>query len=67
VEVDVADETGEPLRGARYFITNGGTRIEGRLDDSGHARIDGIDPATTEIHFPDFEDKNDDDKGGDDG
>ena len=47
------DEQGVPMAGARYVVkTAGGEELLGTLDDSGKARIDGIDPGSCVVKFP---------------
>jgi hypothetical protein len=45
----------KPVAGARYRIeTPEGNVIEGTLDGSGKARVDGIDPGDCKVTFPDL-------------
>lgn len=56
VDVQLVDEDGEPVGGARYKlkITDGSTR-EGTLDSSGRIRVSNIDPGTCQVWFPDYD------------
>ena len=56
VDVQLIDEEGEPVAGARYIlkITDGSKRA-GTLDASGRVRVTNIDPGTCEVWFPDFD------------
>ncbi len=55
IEIELYDTADRPVTGQRYRITlpDGSTR-EGRLDGRGFARIDGIDPGTCRVTFPDL-------------
>lgn len=56
IDIQLVDEDGEPIPGERYIlkITDGSTR-EGNLDDSGRVRVNGIDPGTCTVVFPDLD------------
>jgi len=58
VDVQLLDEDGEPIPGERYIlkITDGSVR-EGSLDASGRVRVNGIDPGTCTVTFPDLDTK----------
>ena len=57
IEIELVDEEDNPVPGEKYRITlpDGKTLAEGRLDDKGFARVDGIDPGTCKITFPDLD------------
>ena len=56
VAIELHDQKGRPMRGERYQIKlPDGTVKEGKLDDDGKARIDGIDPGSCKITFPDID------------
>jgi hypothetical protein len=57
IDIELKDDEGNPVKNARYsvLLPNGTTR-EGRLDDNGKAREDGLDPGKCTVSFPDFED-----------
>jgi type VI secretion system secreted protein VgrG len=54
IEIKLVDETKSPVPGEPYSITlpDGQTVASGTLDEKGFARIDGIDPGTCQITFP---------------
>jgi hypothetical protein len=56
IDIELKDTDGNPVGGARYVVglPNGTTR-EGVLDDHGKARVDGIDPGTCTVSFPEFD------------
>ena len=53
IEIRLIGEDDKPIPGERYRLelTDGSTR-EGRLDDKGQARVDGIDPGNCTVTFP---------------
>jgi type VI secretion system secreted protein VgrG len=57
IEIELIDEQGKPVPGEHYRITlpDGTTLAEGRLDMKGRARVDGIDPGTCKVTFPDLD------------
>jgi type VI secretion system secreted protein VgrG len=57
IEIEMVDEDNNPVPGEAYSITlpDGETVAEGTLDDKGFARVDGIDPGTCQITFPDLD------------
>jgi uncharacterized Zn-binding protein involved in type VI secretion len=56
IEVSLVDDAGNPVPHERYRVTapDGDVR-EGFLDDRGLARVDGIDPGTCQITFPNLD------------
>ena len=53
IEIRLIGEDDQPIPGERYRIElPDGTTREGRLDDKGKARVDGIDPGTCAVTFP---------------
>jgi type VI secretion system secreted protein VgrG len=53
IEIKLVDEEKNPVPGEPYSITlPDATVASGTLDDKGFARIDGIDPGTCQITFP---------------
>jgi hypothetical protein len=54
IEIKLVDEQNNPVPGEPYSITlsDGETVAEGTLDEKGFARIDGIEPGTCQITFP---------------
>jgi type VI secretion system secreted protein VgrG len=57
IEIELVDEEKNPVPGEAYRITlpDGETVAEGTLDDKGLARVEGIDPGTCKITFPDLD------------
>jgi hypothetical protein len=56
IEIALVDENGDPVPGVSYEIKlPDGTLQTGNLDSRGLARIDGIDPGTCRVSFPDFD------------
>ncbi|MBV9496721.1 MAG: carboxypeptidase regulatory-like domain-containing protein [Acidobacteria bacterium] len=58
IEIELVDEDGKPLAGEAYLVElPDGSQRTGRTDVNGKARIDGIDPGTAKVSFPDFDKK----------
>ncbi len=57
IEIVLVDEADKPVAGERYKITlpDGTTVREGSLDDKGFARVDGIEPGTCKVTFPELD------------
>lgn len=57
IEVQMLNEAGEPVTGMAYRITlpDGETVAEGTLDEKGSARIEGIEPGSCKVTFPDLD------------
>jgi hypothetical protein len=56
IEIALVDENGDPVPGQAYKIClPNGKVLTGTLDSRGLARVDGIDPGTCKVHFPDLE------------
>jgi type VI secretion system secreted protein VgrG len=56
IEIELVDEEDNPVPGERYQITlPDGSVARGTLDENGFARIDGIEPGTCQVTFPDFD------------
>jgi type VI secretion system secreted protein VgrG len=56
IEIELVDQDDQPVAGERYRITlPGGSVEQGNLDQNGYARVDGIEPGTCEITFPDLD------------
>lgn len=63
IEIVLKDEAGNPVPGETYEITvPDGTVARGSLDKNGMARVDGIDPGSCQVTFPNL-DKDSWDKG----
>jgi type VI secretion system secreted protein VgrG len=57
IEIELVDEEDNPVPGEVYRITlpDGETVAEGTLDDKGLARVEGIEPGTCQITFPELD------------
>jgi hypothetical protein len=56
IEIELLDAAEHPMAGQRYRLTlpDGSVR-DGRLDARGFARVDGFDPGTCQVTFPDLD------------
>ena len=56
IEISLVDERGHPVPGHAYKIRlPDGTVKTGYLDSRGLARVDGIDPGTCKVTFPELD------------
>lgn len=56
IEIELVDGDGKPVPYERYWILlTDGTSREGRLDEKGFARFDGLDPGECDVRFPDLD------------
>jgi type VI secretion system secreted protein VgrG len=56
IEIELVDKDQKPVPGERYRITlPDGAVAEGTLNEKGFARVDGIEPGTCQITFPNLE------------
>lgn len=56
IEIELVDEEDEPVPGEKYEIElPDGSVAKGTLNGDGLARIDGIDPGTCQITFPNLD------------
>lgn len=56
IEIKLKDDEGNPVPYAPYRIKlPDGTIMEGSLDGDGSARVDGIDPGSAQVSFPDID------------
>jgi hypothetical protein len=56
IEIEMVDEEKNPVPGERYRITLADETVaEGTLDDKGFARVEGIEPGTCKITFPELD------------
>ena len=57
IEIDLVDEDDQPVPGEKYKITlpDGETVAQGTLDHKGFARVEGIEPGTCEVTFPNLD------------
>ncbi len=54
IEIELVDDQGEPVSGELYFVElPDGSSKSGRTNAQGYARIDGVDPGTAKVSFPD--------------
>ncbi|PYS40769.1 MAG: hypothetical protein DMG14_09475 [Acidobacteria bacterium] len=53
VEIELVDGEGKPIPSEKYLLElPDGKKREGMLDSEGRARVDGIDPGTCKVSFP---------------
>lgn len=56
IEIELVDEDGNPVPGEEYAITlPDGSVSSGTLDERGFARVDGIDPGSCKVTFPNLD------------
>ena len=57
IEIELVDKKNKPVSGEAYRVTlpDGATVAEGTLDEKGFARVEGIDPGTCKVTFPNLE------------
>jgi len=56
VALEMKDEDGKPLAHARYVVEMpDGSKREGRLNENGYVRIDGVSPGQCKVTFPDYD------------
>jgi type VI secretion system secreted protein VgrG len=56
IEIELVDEEDNPVPGEKYRITlPNGKVAQGTLDHEGFARVEGIDPGTCQITFPELD------------
>lgn len=56
IELELVDEADEPVPSEKYEIKlPDGSLKKGTLDGNGFARVDGIEPGSCEITFPDLD------------
>jgi hypothetical protein len=58
IELELLDDAGLPVADEAYFVElpDGSTK-SGRTDAQGRARVEGVDPGTAKISFPDLDKK----------
>lgn len=56
IEIELLDDEGKPIANEAWFVElpDGSTK-SGRTDANGFARIDGVDPGTAKVSFPDLD------------
>ncbi len=57
IEIELVDEENNPVPGEKYkvILPDGKTVAEGTLDEKGFARVEGIDPGSCKITFPNLD------------
>lgn len=56
IEIQMLDEDGKPVTGEAFAILlPDGSTYSGTLDGKGRARVDGVDPGTCQITFPNLD------------
>lgn len=57
IEIKMIDENDDPVAGEKYEITmpDGQSVAKGSLDGDGEARVDGIDPGSCKVRFPELD------------
>ena len=56
IAIELVGEDNKPIPGVAYrIVLTDGTKQEGTLDEHGSARVDGIDPGTCVVTFPDLD------------
>ena len=56
IEIELVDDDGQPVPGERYRIElSDGSTAEGTLDEKGQARVEGIEPGSCKVTFPDLD------------
>jgi hypothetical protein len=56
IEIELLDDDGVPVADELYLVEMpDGSKITGRTDSSGRARIEDVDPGTAKVSFPDLD------------
>ncbi len=56
IEIELTDEAGEPFSNEEYtLLLPDGQELTGRLDENGFVRVEGIEPGTCNVTFPNFD------------
>jgi hypothetical protein len=56
IEINLKDEEGNPIAGELYFVElPDGTSKSGSTDANGKARIEGVDPGSAKVSFPNLD------------
>jgi hypothetical protein len=58
IEIELLDDDGKPVAAELYYVElPDGSQLSGRTDGQGRARVDGVDPGTAKVSFPDLDKK----------
>jgi hypothetical protein len=53
IEIELVDENGDPIQGRKYILhLPDGKTAEGKLDERGFARVEGVPPGAYKVEFP---------------
>jgi hypothetical protein len=56
IEIELLDDAGVPVADELYLVElPDGTKLTGRTDSAGKARVEGVDPGTAKVSFPDLD------------
>jgi len=56
IEIELLDDAGKPVANELYVVElPDGSAIQGRTGSDGRARVDGVDPGTAKVSFPDLD------------
>lgn len=56
IEIELLDDSGVPVADELYLVEMpDGSKITGRTDASGRARVEDVDPGTAKVSFPDLD------------
>jgi len=56
LEIELLDDEGKPIAGELYFVElPDGSKLSGRTDSQGCARVEDVDPGTAKVSFPDLD------------
>ena len=56
-DIEMVDEEGKPVAGEPYkvILPDGQTAAEGTLDNKGRAKVEGFDPGSCKVSFPNLD------------
>jgi hypothetical protein len=58
IEIELLDDEGKPVANELYYVElPDGSSLSGRTDAQGRARVEGVDPGTAKVSFPDLDKK----------
>jgi len=56
IEIELVDDAGVPVADELYLVElPDGSKLTGRTDSAGRARVEGVDPGTAKVSFPDLD------------